>query len=89
MSDDALVTVHTFLDRIEADLAQSALEAAGIESFVRADDCAGLRPHLALSQGVEVVVRTEDLDEARAVIDDLASVTPEELDAQATASAPE
>ena len=31
MSDTELVVVRTFIDRIEAELAHSALEAAGIE----------------------------------------------------------
>lgn len=52
--------VRTFLDHIEADLAISALEAAGIESAVRADDCGGVfaRPW---SGGVELLVAPADL----------------------------
>ena len=41
MTDNDLVTVRTFNDRIEAELAQSALEAAGIESMVSGDDAGG------------------------------------------------
>ena len=33
MSDDVLVVVRTFFDRVEAELAQGALQAAGIESM--------------------------------------------------------
>jgi hypothetical protein len=43
VSDSELVVVRTFLSRIEADLAKSALEAAGIEALVQADD-AGMCP---------------------------------------------
>jgi len=57
--DHALITVGSFPNRIEAELAQGALEAAGIESFVMADDAGGLQPGLWLS-GVRVLVRDPD-----------------------------
>src|SRR5262249_30238620 len=38
-----LVTVRTFLNRIEADLALTALQAAGIEAVLQLDDCGGVR----------------------------------------------
>ena len=44
MTESELVPVKTFLSRIEADLAKSALEAAGISALVRADDAGGARP---------------------------------------------
>ena len=69
MTDSELVVVRTFGTHIEADLAKSALDAAGIEVFVRADDAGGERPHLWTSQGVEVVVRAEDAAEAREILD--------------------
>ena len=59
MSDTELVVVGTFLNQIEADLAQGALKAAGIESMISADDAGGLRPHLWMS-GVRLLVRAED-----------------------------
>jgi hypothetical protein len=65
-----LVVVQTFVDRIEAELAHSALEAAGIESMLRSDDAGGLRPHMTLTNGVELLVRPEDAAAARAVLDD-------------------
>jgi len=68
MADLALVVVRVFGDRIEAELAQSALEAAGIESMVRADDMGGLRPHLALTNGVAVLVRSDDAQQADLVL---------------------
>jgi len=46
MSDTELVVIGTFLNQIEADMAQGALEAADIESMISADDAGGLRPHL-------------------------------------------
>jgi hypothetical protein len=61
--DDSLVTVATFLTHIEADLAKSALEAAGIESMILSDDCGGVRPHLWMG-GVKLLVRDDDAQRA-------------------------
>jgi hypothetical protein len=61
------VRVRTYLNEIECDLAKTALEAAGIESLVRADDCGGLRPHLWMS-GVELLVRAEDAKRADEIL---------------------
>jgi putative signal transducing protein len=68
MSDTDLVVVRTFPDRFEADVAQSALEAAGIESMLRTDDFGGLRPHMALTNGVDLLVRAENAEEADEVL---------------------
>ena len=68
MNDTALVVVRTFSDRIEAELAHSALEAAGIDSMLRTDDIAGLRPHMSLSNGVAILVRAEDAEAASDVL---------------------
>ena len=66
MADDLRV-IRTFLTAIDAQLARGALEAAGIESMVRADDCGGTRPHL-WTAGVQLLVREEDAAEADAVL---------------------
>ena len=63
-----LVSVRTFLNRIEAELALSALEAAGIEATLSRDDCGGVRPSLWLS-GVDLLVRPEDYRRATDVLD--------------------
>ena len=65
--DDELVTVGTFLNHIEADLARSALEAAGIDAMIRSDDCGGVRPHLWMG-GVQVLVRAEDAQRALEIL---------------------
>ena len=74
MSSPDLVVVRTFPDRIEADLAASALEAAGIDSFVRADDMGGTRPHMWVSGGVELIVRAGDAAAAREILATAAQV---------------
>jgi Putative prokaryotic signal transducing protein len=69
MSDESFDVVASFLTRIDADLARTALEAAGIEATVSADDVAGMRPHLWMG-GVRLVVNSRDLERARAVLED-------------------
>jgi hypothetical protein len=68
MDDTTLVVVRTFNDRIEAELAQSALEAAGIDSILRSDDAGGQRPHMAYTNGVELLVRAGDAGQADEVL---------------------
>jgi hypothetical protein len=64
---DQLVVVRTFLNRIDADLAQGALEAAGITAMVGADDADGNQPGLWMG-GVRVLVREKDAEEAAQVL---------------------
>ena len=67
-TDDApLETVGSFLTRIDADIACGALQAAGIQAMVSADDAAGTRPHLWMS-GVRVLVYAGDVERARAIL---------------------
>ncbi len=63
MSNAELVVVGTFLNRVEAEIAQGALEAAEIESIVSADDAGGMRPSLWMG-GVRLLVRAEDAERA-------------------------
>jgi hypothetical protein len=63
-----LVVVGTFLNQIEADLAQGALEAAGVQSMISADDAGGLRPHLSLLFNVRLLVRADDVEHARLIL---------------------
>jgi hypothetical protein len=68
MKDSELVEVGSFLNRLDAELAQGAMEAADIEAVVSADDAGGLRPHLWMS-GVRLLVRAEDVERARELLD--------------------
>jgi|SRR2546427_6686323 len=54
-----LVVLRTFPTVIEADLAKSALDSVGIDSMVRSDNKGG--QSLAFSQGVELLVRADDV----------------------------
>jgi hypothetical protein len=68
MSHEALVVAATYLTEIDADLARSALDAAGIDSMVRADDCGGVSPGLTFTRGVQVLVRSEDAERAAQIL---------------------
>ncbi|MEO8258042.1 MAG: DUF2007 domain-containing protein [Acidobacteriota bacterium] len=63
-----LVVLRTFLNDIDAQLAKTALEAAEIDSMIRADDAGGMRPHLWVGSGVELVVRAEDVERANEIL---------------------
>ena len=67
MTDAELVVVATFLTKIDADMAQTALQAADIVSMISADDAGGLRPHLWLG-GVRLLVRAEDAEQANRIL---------------------
>jgi len=64
MGDDQLVVVRTFLNRIEAELAKSALTAASIDATVAVDDAGGTEPGLWVATGVRLLVRAEDVGRA-------------------------
>jgi hypothetical protein len=70
MRNTDLTVVRSFASQPEADLAKSALEAAGIEAIIQADTAGGMRPHVAWSSsGFKVIVRQEDADDARALLE--------------------
>ncbi len=69
MQNSALVLVQAFASQVEADLAKSVLESAGIDAMIQADTAGGLRPHIAWSGlGFRVLVREEDAATAREVL---------------------
>jgi hypothetical protein len=68
-----LVVVRTYVSNFDAELAHGALEAAGIDSMVRADDCGGTRPHLWMG-GVDLLVRAEDVERAEEVLTNEAQI---------------
>ena len=77
MQDNDLVVVHAFGSRPDADMAVSALEAAGIDAMVKADAGGGMRPHLAWAGvGFQILVREEDAAAARDILDLPARPTP-------------
>lgn len=64
-----LITFRTFPTRIEAELAKSLLEAAGIKAMISADDAGGMLPTpFAYTSGVELILREEDVERAKEVL---------------------
>ena len=66
--DVALIAIGDFPNRIDAELAQSALEAADIESLVSGDDAGGVQPGLWMS-GVRLFVREPDAARAKEILE--------------------
>lgn len=67
-SEKEVVTLQTFSGEAEADLAKSALTAAGIPSYKLSDDCGGMRPSLTWATGVRLMVRAEDVVPAKKIL---------------------
>ena len=63
------VTVKTFYNRIEADIAKGMLEENGIRAVLRADDAGGMYPQLAFSTGVQLQVEKENEETARTLLE--------------------
>jgi hypothetical protein len=69
MPHSKLVAVKAFGMQIEADLAKSVLESAGIDVMIQADRAGGMRDHLAWSGfGFKVLVRDEDASAAHELL---------------------
>lgn len=68
MEHPNLIVVRTFVNRIQADLAHSALEAAEIDSTIIDDDAGGTQPELWL-RGVKLLVREDDVLRAAEILD--------------------
>ena len=65
-----LFVVRTYQSGLDADLAKTVLEAAGIESMIRGDDTARrYYVGLPLTQRVELLVRAEDAEDAEKILD--------------------
>lgn len=62
-----LVVVGTYLNIVEAEIACSALVAAGIPAMLRRDDCGGVRPSLWLG-GIGLLVRAHDAGAAAEIL---------------------
>ncbi len=79
MAAQHLVVARRFLNRFEADVAKSALDAVDIASMIRADDAGGMRPGMWMGSAVEILVRSEDLQRAVEILDTTATTRPEAL----------
>ena len=62
------IVIAVFSTEIEAEFARATLAAAGLESFLKYEDTGHMIPVLQLSQGVRLLVRTADAEEARTIL---------------------
>jgi hypothetical protein len=69
--NEELVVVKTFGYVWQADLAQAALEEAGIESYLAGVNVWVTAPYAADPAGVKLQVRRDDVDEAVRMLEDL------------------
>jgi hypothetical protein len=65
-----MALLRTFSNEIEAEMAMSALEAAGIQSAMTRDDCGGIQPAMGLTGGIQVIVDDENIEAATATLPD-------------------
>jgi len=75
MQNEDLVVIQTYPSVIAAEMAKSALDAAEIDSFLQSDDSGHLDPALSMTNGVKLLVRSED---AAAAAEVLEQITPAE-----------
>ena len=68
MSSSSLITISTFRSTADAQIAKGILDAAGIESMIRADNAGGMYPAIS---GADLLVRSEDVDKAHDALQDL------------------
>ncbi len=73
---EGYVLVTTYSNQVDAELAQAALEAAGIDSFLKYEDTGGMMPVLQQSEGVQLLVDPENLEEAKNILASEASAEP-------------
>ena len=74
---DDTSAVRMYATRPAAERGKLYLEASGIPSFIRADDCGGWRPYMTSVTGVRLVVRNQDLQAAEDILRVSEPVSPE------------
>ena len=68
-TEEDLVTVATFPDVSEAELARERLELEGVRAFVMDGQASGVMPYLANAMGgVRVQVEPKDAEKAREIL---------------------
>ncbi len=68
MTDSGLFVIRTFARDLDARIAESVLEANGIESIVMADNAAGMMPYLDALHPIRIAVREADVEDALELI---------------------
>jgi hypothetical protein len=69
MDEDALCVIRTFSRDLDARLAESVLEANGIESIIIGDNAAGMLPYLNALHPIRLAVKEADVEQALSLLD--------------------
>ena len=69
MDEDALCVIRTFSRDLDARLAESVLEANGIESVIIGDNAAGMLPYLNAMHPIRLAVKESDVEQALSLLD--------------------
>ena len=68
-SEQKLIVVRTFNNKLEADCATMTLAAAGIKAIVWSDNYGSRAlPQLSFIDGIQILVRSEDLEDAEQIL---------------------
>lgn len=67
-NEDGLFVIRTFANELNARLAESVLEANGIESIVVGDDSSGWQPYFAALHPFRLMVKGDDVEDAVAIL---------------------
>jgi hypothetical protein len=63
-----LVSIRTYSDKNEAELARGFLRSNGVNAVLSADDCAGFYPSLSLLVGIRLLVDKKDVETAESIL---------------------
>jgi hypothetical protein len=69
MGMDNVVVLTSFVNEMDAQMVVLELQAAGIDAFIRKDDCGGMRPMITAERGIEVMVPKKDLARALEILE--------------------
>ena len=71
MNLDKAVVLRTYASEAIASIAHSRLGFEGIEAYIQKDDCGGAYPSLQMAGGVRLLVKPEDLEDAREILNEM------------------
>lgn len=75
-----MAILRTFINEAEAEIAASAVQAAGIEVTIHHDSAGGVYPSLDM-YGIQLIVPDSDLEAAEEVLNNFAIEPPDQGDA--------
>ena len=69
-NDEQVFVIRTFSNDVEARLAESVLDAHGIDSSIIGDNAAGMLPYLNAMHPIRLVVKEADVEAALALLNE-------------------